>query len=87
MATTAGVRTPAPVPSPAVALRDLAALIGRWYRDRRDRRELAGLDDSLLGDIGLSRADVEREYLKPFWRPIDRDVLQTARRRQPRPRA
>jgi uncharacterized protein YjiS (DUF1127 family) len=30
---------------------------------------LLTLDDWLLKDIGLSRADVLREALKPFWRP------------------
>ena len=34
----------------------------------RQRRALAALDDRLLQDIGLSRADVERECSRPFWR-------------------
>jgi uncharacterized protein YjiS (DUF1127 family) len=34
----------------------------------RQRRALARLDDRLLRDVGLSRADVEREYSRPFWR-------------------
>jgi uncharacterized protein YjiS (DUF1127 family) len=32
------------------------------------RRALARLDDRLLGDIGLSRADAAWEGGKPFWR-------------------
>jgi uncharacterized protein YjiS (DUF1127 family) len=38
------------------------------FEDRsRQRRALAALDDRLLRDVGLSRADVEREYNRPFW--------------------
>ena len=43
-----------------------------WLRDRhavyRQRRELLALDDRMLKDIGLSRADAFREGRKPFWR-------------------
>lgn len=35
---------------------------------RLEREHLASFDDRLLQDIGLTRADVEREYSKPFWR-------------------
>ncbi len=34
----------------------------------RQRHALGRLDDHLLKDIGLTRADVHREYDKPFWR-------------------
>ncbi len=39
-----------------------------WQARRRARRQLADLSDEMLQDIGVSRADVEREYGKPFWR-------------------
>ena len=35
----------------------------------KHRRVLAELDDHLLEDIGLTRADVEQELKKPLWRP------------------
>ena len=34
----------------------------------RERSVLRSLDDAMLKDIGLSRADVEAEASKPFWR-------------------
>lgn len=34
----------------------------------RERRALMALDDRLLKDIGLSRADAVREWSKPPWR-------------------
>jgi uncharacterized protein YjiS (DUF1127 family) len=42
-------------------------LIG-WAERARQRRALLSLDDWMLKDIGLSRADVMREYDKPVWR-------------------
>ena len=35
----------------------------------RQRRALAGLDDRMLKDIGISRYDVEREIRKRPWQP------------------
>jgi uncharacterized protein YjiS (DUF1127 family) len=45
--------------------------IALWWRTRRDRRALAALSDTMLQDVGLTRADVEREMVQPFWQPID----------------
>jgi len=39
-----------------------------WRRRSRDRREIARLDDRMLLDIGLNRADAEFLINKPFWR-------------------
>jgi len=38
-----------------------------WQTRISDRRHLRGLDNRMLVDIGLNRADVEREAGKPFW--------------------
>jgi uncharacterized protein YjiS (DUF1127 family) len=39
-----------------------------WLERARQRRQLRQLGDHMLKDIGLSRADVEAEASKPFWR-------------------
>ena len=38
-----------------------------WEERSRQRRSLYCLDDRMLMDMGLTRADVERETRKPFW--------------------
>ena len=40
-----------------------------WQQRSRDRRQLEALNDRMLRDIGLTRADVFAEASKPFWRP------------------
>ncbi len=40
-----------------------------WQARARERYHLQELDDHLLRDMGLSRADIAREADKPFWRP------------------
>jgi uncharacterized protein YjiS (DUF1127 family) len=45
----------------------LLATLERWVERRRQRRQLLELNDALLKDIGLSRADVVRESDKWFW--------------------
>ena len=44
-------------------------LVLSWHERARQRRRLRSLDDYMLRDIGLSRADVEGEADKPFWLP------------------
>ncbi len=39
-----------------------------WQRRVNERRHLMQLDDRLLADMGITRADAEHEYRKPFWR-------------------
>ena len=49
-------------------LADLVAWLGRCMLRSRGRSSLAELDDRLLRDIGISRAEARREGNKPFWR-------------------
>jgi uncharacterized protein YjiS (DUF1127 family) len=39
-----------------------------WLQRWRERRQLAGLSDHVLKDIGVTRADVDGETRKAFWR-------------------
>ena len=43
-------------------------LLSTWFDRARQRRHLHALDDRMLKDIGLTRADVEFEAQKHFWR-------------------
>ena len=54
---------------------EVAAVVDRvldapfvWAERVAERRHLAELDDHLLRDIGLNRAEVEHVSSKPFWR-------------------
>jgi uncharacterized protein YjiS (DUF1127 family) len=40
----------------------------RAYRNRRDLQILAGFDDRMLADIGLTRGDVRDAVAEPLWR-------------------
>lgn len=48
--------------------RNLLDVLFLWSERARQRRLLAGLDERMLKDIGLSRIDVSHETGKPFWR-------------------
>ena len=43
-------------------------LVASWIERTRQRDALAALDDHSLRDIGITRAEAEREARKPFWR-------------------
>jgi uncharacterized protein YjiS (DUF1127 family) len=51
-----------------VRLAALADALLAWQERGRQRRDLIALNDHQLHDIGISRADAEREWNKPFWR-------------------
>src|SRR5438270_6310367 len=46
----------------------VVATLREWRRRTRERAELGALDDRVLKDIGLTRADAEFLSNKPFWR-------------------
>jgi uncharacterized protein YjiS (DUF1127 family) len=50
--------------APALAVSALLT----WQERVRERATLREMDERALHDIGLSRADIEREAEKPFWR-------------------
>jgi len=50
------------------AVRRLLATWREWRRRARGRAQLARLDDRMLRDIGLTRADAAFLSNKPFWR-------------------
>ncbi len=41
--------------------------LAHWWRVRHERRMLRGLNDHILRDIGLTRAQASREVARPFW--------------------
>jgi uncharacterized protein YjiS (DUF1127 family) len=42
--------------------------LGQWRRRAKSRADLAALDDRMLADIGVTRAEAEFLSNKPFWR-------------------
>ena len=48
--------------------RAIAEAFGVWGERRRTRRQLTRLSDHMLKDIGVGRAEVDRESGKAFWR-------------------
>jgi uncharacterized protein YjiS (DUF1127 family) len=46
----------------------LFSLLATWIERARQRDALAGLDDQMLRDIGITRVEAVRECEKPFWR-------------------
>jgi uncharacterized protein YjiS (DUF1127 family) len=45
----------------------LALALLRWQELAQQRRRLLALDDRMLKDIGITRADATREGTRPFW--------------------
>ncbi len=55
--------------TPGSPLRSIIELLLVWRERSRQRNALKYLDDRLLRDIGISRADAEWEFGKRFWQP------------------
>jgi uncharacterized protein YjiS (DUF1127 family) len=53
----------------SAAARALDGLV-QWHEIARQRRALLTLDDRMLKDIGITRAEAEREASLPFWRDV-----------------
>jgi uncharacterized protein YjiS (DUF1127 family) len=47
---------------------DRARQVFHFFKNRRDATTLAGLDDRMLADIGLTRGDVRDAFSEPVWR-------------------
>lgn len=43
-------------------------ILATWRRRAKERRELANLDHRMVHDLGISRAQIQFEANKPFWR-------------------
>ena len=41
--------------------------VTRWLELHRQRQQLASLSDTMLHDLGLSRADTHQEIERHFW--------------------
>lgn len=48
-------------------IRGALSTLRTWRRRARTRSQLLTLNDHLLADIGVSRSDLAREAIKPFW--------------------
>ncbi len=62
-------------PAPLAAPRGIGGVftsilnrIAEWQERREQRTHLAGMDERMLKDIGVSQVDAVREASKPFWR-------------------
>jgi len=45
----------------------LLSVAAAWFERARSRDTLARMDDRMLADIGLTRAEAESEAARPFW--------------------
>jgi uncharacterized protein YjiS (DUF1127 family) len=43
-------------------------LLGEWQDRRHERRQLMGMSERGLHDLGLTRDGIDAEAAKPFWK-------------------
>lgn len=84
--------SPAPT-SPSVFASAVAVLVtglrtvSRAMKNRRDAAMLAGMDERMLADIGLTRSDLRDAYAEPLWRdPTDKLADRVSEKRRYRNR-
>ena len=56
-----------PLPPISRLLMVAAVKVGRWETNWRTRKALEKLDTHMLRDIGLTEAQAQAEWDKPFW--------------------
>ena len=52
----------------AILIAGMRATFADWRRRHRARAELARMSERELHDLGITRAEAEREAAMPFWR-------------------
>ncbi|MGV8986416.1 MAG: DUF1127 domain-containing protein [Cypionkella sp.] len=57
-----------PLPPLSRALLNATLVVVQWDLRRRTRKDLRGLTDSMLRDIGIDPFSASQEASKPFWR-------------------
>lgn len=60
--------TEPPIPPETTKPRGLAGILREWRYRIRERQGMAHLTERDLRDARLTRADVQAEIAKPFWR-------------------
>ena len=58
----------APARSVGTFLAGILNRLAEWQERHEQRAHLAGMDDRMLKDIGVSSVDAAREADKPFWK-------------------
>ena len=58
----------APARSAGAFLAGIFNRLAEWQERHEQRAHLAGMDDRMLKDIGVSSVDAAREADKPFWK-------------------
>jgi len=61
---------------------DRARQVLQFVKNRRDAATLAGLDDRMLSDIGLTRGDLRDAYSEPVWRDPTAILVSRAQERR-----